>query len=537
MTIANQERRHDAGHEATIPSLDADNRARTSRRDLHRTPRTPKGRWPKGRQSANTRSSQSARNQYEVAVLGLGPKSTSLPPWTEVYLIIDLVTKGQKVSCELSLDLFFLRLCTTARCLTPCLVISFEFVLRNHPDCFENLPGLSSLIRDYDIVHAAAAWKLNQNDTGYTRFQNVKTQMTALKEAIRLGTIVHVQDKNQPSRQVEWQESHPQGPWRHVIKLEDNRVMLDKIDETEQLKSSWHDNKGMIRLVLESLQRLFRIPADSRIQEEAFSTHTVAWRLQPDPDMMTAENDRSVPEPVMNGDGDEALFGENPLEYVNFDEEANKPDGLPVKGKYMKCPSTRLRDRRSLIQSCAGIVLIKFWSQRSTGEWVKSWGSGWILNRETVVTNGHCVVGRDKRATSAMIYVGYDEGGIGTNGTPKAKETVAGTHVLVQWAYFRRRDRTYDIALIKMATEFKIGRLIEWKPTPRQQEHEIIVAGYPKPDVSEGRRMKKSQGSCTAVESTIEHLFDTLPGKSFTFFFVFFKLHCTKYRSHNQWCC
>ncbi|KAI1379622.1 trypsin-like cysteine/serine peptidase domain-containing protein [Hypoxylon crocopeplum] len=240
-----------------------------------------------------------------------------------------------------------------------------------------------------------------------------------------------------------------------------------------------HKHISQLDCVL-SIIRNTRIGMTGRI---SFPPNTVAWYL----------DDRGVkipPQTDVNLDGDEVFFPNYKM--------------APVGGNELR-PGGRFR----------GIVKLRMSRRNRFGVIVASTGTGCLLNDNTVVTAGHCVLRRGQRPFAIQVVVGY-----GRNGEEDSRW---GSHVVSHWGWFRDYARGHDLALIRV-NKFDNEVHFNWKSAPTRGDVEIFVAGYPSYASEElkgkDRRnevMQKSEGTANCwriTDGMIRHKASTWNGSS-----------------------
>ncbi|KAK4165489.1 hypothetical protein QBC43DRAFT_30289 [Cladorrhinum sp. PSN259] len=103
-------------------------------------------------------------------------------------------------------------------------------------------------------------------------------------------------------------------------------------------------------------------------------------------------------------------------------------------------------------------------------------GTGWLLDRSTIVTSGHNVVfngrarrGERKHLVSVKATVGYSAN----------KTTLTGEAVVVSRAWYHMAVKTHDIALIRVHGFFD-AKPLDWMATPTYvQDMSGLLAGFP----------------------------------------------------------
>jgi hypothetical protein len=213
--------------------------------------------------------------------------------------------------------------------------------LRNKTRFFKHLPDLADVLRDYDIVYAAAKGKLEPLDEGYKRFRDVQEEMSELERLIRESTRAHIEERKN-SRVVEWMESHSERG--RVIKLEPNKITLKEIKETDgKLNEALKKRKVKIMSLLSQLRGVLGTPRVGKIQPDATWTATdswmatVSWKLESrtTDDAARATGGTRQRVTMKEDEGDEAQFAEEGMEMktVDFNREEKNANGLPVRGK------------------------------------------------------------------------------------------------------------------------------------------------------------------------------------------------------------
>ncbi|KAJ8126851.1 hypothetical protein O1611_g6788 [Lasiodiplodia mahajangana] len=186
-------------------------------------------------------------------------------------------------------------------------------------------------------------------------------------------------------------------------------------------------------LLNDTLSNLDKIPRDIAGKIK-FPSTTVGWQL-------TAKDKDGSIEGSGDDWDDEAFFELNPMKQV---------------------PTKRLGQYR-------GIVKLEIHSRTEIGTLVRSYGTGWLLDRTTVVTSGHCVIGRMERMCSTQVTIGF--------GTDNPM-TCRGTHVLPHWAWFRDFNTAHDLAVIRIDNGNDEAGL-PWRTCPRTGGLDVFVMGYP----------------------------------------------------------
>lgn len=105
-------------------------------------------------------------------------------------------------------------------------------------------------------------------------------------------------------------------------------------------------------------------------------------------------------------------------------------------------------------------------------------GTGWLIDKETVVTAAHCLYDPkyDTFATTVDVFVGIS---MQWSQDKTEQEQRRASSVAVHWGYYAGYGTPYDFAILKLDQPFKDIVAVSAGNCPKDVDFKIRVVGFP----------------------------------------------------------
>ncbi|KAH7131509.1 hypothetical protein B0J13DRAFT_562733 [Dactylonectria estremocensis] len=369
-------------------------------------------------------------------------------------------------------------------------------------DVLPSEPMLAARFRQYDVlldVYRPAPVPIQQENPekilkelygeGYDEIQSLFLEMDETIHSIALTTSAAIHWSTQV--EIKW-KAFPKHPdlfsrMQHYVADPLIRKDWEGLSVTSSRVKKLHRKQLLETLAapLAKLERLFkeRAGGDWAVTSDITgSPLMVGWPLreQHSSSAVDARSRNSLPD-----DNEETTFG------IHEREEVPKED-LKPNGK------------------SRGITKLLLEFEESPGKTSSHIGSGWLVDKDTIATVGHCVYDKNYgRLVAVHVVAGYET---------DSREVRTGTHAVVHWDWYKSFSSSHDLAFIRLNQPFENTRQIPYLDTPsRGIDMPISAYGYPS-DLSCGERMHYSKCkvsyNLTETAGMLEYDLDTAGGTS-----------------------